>query len=261
MTEAALRVPYGPGPEQYAELTLPASGPSGREGAPRNGTVVIIHGGYWRSKYTAELGRPLARDLAARGFACWNMEYRRAGNGGGWPQTLEDVLAGINALSPAAEAEGADLSRVTLLGHSAGGHLAVLAAKAAKAEPSAVTVTGVVSQSGVLDLAAAHRLGLSDGAVENFLGCPPGLDPQRYVDADPMQALPLPVPAWVLHGAEDTTVPAGFSTSWAQAAAAAGTRVQLRTIPGDHFAMITPGTAAWAAVVEALHEAAGNRVP
>ena len=249
---------YGPGPEQYGELTLPAGQARGREGSPGTGTVIIIHGGYWRSQYTAELGRPLARDLADRGFACWNLEYRRAGNGGGWPQTLEDILAGIDALAPAARRHDVDLSRVTLLGHSAGGHLAVLAAKA---RPAAVTVTGVVSQSGVLDLAEACRLGLSGNAVENFLGCTPEQDPQRYRDADPMRALPLPVPAWVLHGAADTTVPADFSAGWADAARAAGGTVQHRTIPGDHFAMITPGTSAWDAVVLALCEAAGIPVP
>ena len=249
MPEPAMRVPYGPSSEQYAELTLP-------EGIGSRGTVIIIHGGYWRSGYTAELGRPLAQDLAGRGFACWNLEYRRAGNGGGWPHTLEDVLAGIDALAPAAQ--GVDLSRVTLLGHSAGGHLAVLAAKA---EPSAVAVTGVVIQSGVLDLAEAQHLGLSSNAVENFLGCTPEQDPQRYRDADPMAALPLPVPAWVLHGDADTTVPSSFSTGWTAAARAAGSTAELRLIPGDHFAMITPGTAAWDAVVEALHEAAGIPVP
>ena len=247
MPERALRIPYGPDPEQYGELTLP-------EGIRSRGTVIIIHGGYWRSGYTAELGRPLAKDLAGRGFACWNLEYRRAGNGGGWPRTLEDILAGINALAPAARGRGVDLSRVTLLGHSAGGHLAVLAAKAG---PSAVTVTGVVSQSGVLDLAEAHRLGLSSNAVENFLCCTPDQDPQRYRDADPMAALPLPVPAWVLHGDADTTVPSSFSAGWTAAARAAGGTAELRFIPGDHFAMITPGTAAWDAVVEALCEAAG----
>ena len=107
MPEPALRVPYGPDPEQYAELTLPA-------GVAGKGTVIIIHGGYWRAGYTAELGRPLAGNLAARGFACWNLEYRRAGNGGGWPQTLGDVLAGIGALALAAREHGVDLSRVTL---------------------------------------------------------------------------------------------------------------------------------------------------
>lgn len=248
MSAPTRRIAYGPGPEQYAELTLPAGGP------PSRGTVVIIHGGYWRAAYTAELGRPLARDLASRGFACWNLEYRRAGNGGGWPVTFDDVCAGIDALADAAATVDVDLSTVTLLGHSAGGHLAVLAAARTGGR---VAVSGVVSQSGVLNLAEAHALGLSDGAVQNFLGCEAGEDPRRYRAADPMFSVPLPVPVWVLHGEEDTTVPFALSAGWARAAAAAGGQVHLRRIPGDHFAMISPGTPAWDAVVRAVGEAAG----
>ena len=90
--------------------------------------VVVIHGGYWRSQYGAELGEPLARDLAAHGMAAWNLEYRRAGNGGGWPHTFEDILAGIDQLADLAGTHALDLGRVVALGHSAGGHLAVWAA-------------------------------------------------------------------------------------------------------------------------------------
>ncbi|MCC9144214.1 MULTISPECIES: alpha/beta hydrolase [unclassified Arthrobacter] len=248
MAASAVRIPYGPHPDQYAELTLPEGG------AAPLALVVIIHGGYWRSAYDAELGRPLAVDLAARGFAAWNLEYRRAGNGGGWPRTFEDVCAGIDALAPAAREYDVDLSPVVLLGHSAGGHLAVLAAGRTG---SPVTLAGVVSSSGVLNLGEAHELGLSDGAVRNFLGCPPESNPQRYRDADPMHSLPLPVPVWALHGEEDTTVPLSSSSSWVDAARASGSPAQLRMIPGDHFAMITPGTKAWDAVVQVVCEAAG----
>ena len=63
------------------------------------GTVVVIHGGFWRARYDLSLGRPLAADLAARGYAAWNLEYRRALAGGGWPGTFEDVAAGIDLLA------------------------------------------------------------------------------------------------------------------------------------------------------------------
>ena len=247
MPATALRISYGPDPDQYAELTLPENGAV-------QATVVIIHGGYWRAAYDADLGRPLAADLAARGFAAWNLEYRRAGKGGGWPETFTDVCAGLDALVPAAREHTLDLSRVVLLGHSAGGHLAVLAAARTG---SPIVPAGVVSQSGVLNLAEAHRLGLSGKAVENFLGCSPEQDPRRYREADPVNALPLQVPVWALHGDEDSTVPLSCSSSWVEAARASGSPAQLRLIPGDHFAMITPGTPAWAAVVEVVREAAG----
>ena len=83
---------------------------------------------------------PLARDLAARGFAAWNIEYRRVGQeGGGWPGTLEDVAAAADAVPGL---DGVDPSRVVTVGHSAGGHLALwlaarhrIAAGAPGAEP------------------------------------------------------------------------------------------------------------------------------
>jgi acetyl esterase/lipase len=61
---------YGADPAQFGELWRP-------EGAAA-GTVVVIHGGFWRARYDLSLGRPLAADLAARGYAAWNLEYRRA---------------------------------------------------------------------------------------------------------------------------------------------------------------------------------------
>ena len=85
------RYPYGPHPAQFGELWLPGRAPLG--------TVVIIHGGFWRARYDLSLGRPLAADLAARGYAAWNLEYRRALAGGGWPGTFEDVAAGIDLLA------------------------------------------------------------------------------------------------------------------------------------------------------------------
>ncbi|MCC3266187.1 alpha/beta hydrolase family protein [Arthrobacter gengyunqii] len=261
------RLAYGEHPDQYAELTLPEddegdavrSGnvPSGNVTSRKaGGVVVIIHGGYWRSRYTAELGRPAARDLAARGYACWNLEYRRAGNGGGWPETFEDISAGIDALEPAAQKHGLDLERVTVLGHSAGGHLAVWAAGRTEA---AVPVTAVVSQAGVLNLAEALELNLSDGAVRNFLGSSPDADPHRYRSADPMQRLPLAVPVTALHGDSDKNVPLSQSAGFVQAAVDAGSPAELRMVPGDHFDLITPGTQAWAAVVEAVADASELR--
>jgi acetyl esterase/lipase len=253
---AARRYRYGSDPSQFADLYLPSS-------ASKPGVVVIIHGGYWRSTYGAELGEPLARDLADRGYACWNLEYRRVGNGGGWPGTFEDIAAGIDLLAEAAARHGLDLTPVTALGHSAGGHLAVwaagrdsLPAGAPGAGPAAVPLTAVVSQSGVLNLAQAHDLNLSNGAVEALLGASPADEPERYRWADPMTAVPLPVPVYALHGEEDTTVPLGQSESYVAAAAQAGAAAELLLIPGDHFAMITPGTSAWKKVVEAVGRAA-----
>jgi acetyl esterase/lipase len=245
------RYAYGDDPSQVADLYLPV------DGAAVTGVVVILHGGYWRSTYGAELGEPLAQDLVTRGYACWNLEYRRAGNGGGWPSTFEDVAAGIDHLAVAAEEHGLDLGSTTALGHSAGGHLAVWAAGRTRlpagtpgAGVPAVPLTAVVSQAGVLDLAAARALALSDDAVENLLGEPD--DAERYRRADPMTAVPLDVPVYAVHGKKDTTVPLGQSEAYVAAATAAGATAELVLVPGDHFAIIRPGSRAWEAVVRQL---------
>src|ERR1700742_3866228 len=125
--------------------------------------AVLIHGGFWKDQYGLDLMVPLAEDLAARGWAAWNIEYRRLGNGGGVPETLDDVAAAIDLL----DTLPVDRSRVVAIGHSAGGHLA---AWAATREEQRVAVTAVVSQAGVLDLARARELRLSDGVVDLFLG-------------------------------------------------------------------------------------------
>ena len=132
--------------------------------------VVVIHGGFWKSAYDYTLGQPLARSLAAEGWTAWNIEYRRVGNGGGTPQTFDDVAAAIDAL---AEVEDLDTSTVVTLGHSAGGHLAVWAAGR---EDPGVAVTHAISQAGVLDLVMSERMGLGGGAAASLLGHAPGPD-------------------------------------------------------------------------------------
>ncbi|SDI20179.1 Acetyl esterase/lipase [Arthrobacter subterraneus] len=245
---APQRYTYGSDPSQFADLYLPA-------GEPR-AVVVLIHGGFWRSRYTLDLGAPLAEDLISRGFACWNLEYRRVGNGGGFPETLDDVAAGIDLLASAATEHGFDISTTTALGHSAGGHLAVWAAgrsllpeDAPGGGRPAVPVTGVVSQAGVLNLERAHAESLGNGAIRDFLG---GAYGEKYRFADPMTVIPLAVPVIAVHGREDTTVPLSQSQSYVDAARAGGAQTELVQVPGDHFAVITPGTDAWAQVVAAI---------
>jgi acetyl esterase/lipase len=245
-----IRYGYGPDPSQYAELYLPAEA--------RRAVVVIVHGGYWRARHTAELGAPAARDLAARGWACWNLEYRRAGNGGGWPGTFEDVGAGIDALAGAAAEHGLALDSVIGLGHSAGGQLTAwaagrggLPAGSPGADP-AVPLSAVLSQAGVLDLRRAWELGLSDQAVRNFLGFDPEDEQGRFALADPMCRLPLPVPFYAFHGRQDEAVPFELSERYVAAARAAGGRAELVPVPGGHMDLIDPASAAFESVRRVL---------
>ena len=253
------RYRYGDHPSQYAELSLPAgSGP-----VP---VVVVVHGGFWRDAYDADLARPLAADLVPRGWAALVVEYRRVGRsrtdgGGGWPATALDVAAAVDGLAgPGQELAGGrlDLDHVVALGHSAGGHLAGwlaarpgLPAGAPGAGP-AVRLSGFVSQAGVLDLVSAAREQVGGDAVPDLMGGGPDEQPEAYALASPTARLPLGVPSVCVHGAADTNVPLRQSEAFVAASRAAGDRSELRRFDGDHFAPITVGTPAWALCVEAL---------
>ncbi len=167
----------------------PRSSPSSpcRRVEPR-GVVVLVHGGFWRPEYGIEYARPLVPSLVEAGWAVWAIEYRR---GTGAQDTLDDVAAAIRALPIEADV-------VAAVGHSAGGHLATWAAG------QDLGLTHVISQAGVLDLGAAHDAGLGGGAVEAFLGHPPGPEDAAV---DPIRQVPLDVPVWCVHGSADTIVP------------------------------------------------------
>lgn len=229
------RIAYGDDPNQYGELYLPA-------GDPR-GVVVVIHGGFWKAAYDAGLGRPLAASLVEHGWAAWNLEYRRVGNGGGTPATFDDVAAGVDALASL----DLDLSTVVTLGHSAGGHLATWVAS------RGAPVTGVISQAGVLDLGAAHVERLGGGAVEALLGHPPGPADRRY---DPIAQLPLGVPVWCVHGTDDDVVPLSQSTAYVAAASRAGATAEVVEVEGDHFVVIDPASPAWDRTIAVLDSVA-----
>jgi acetyl esterase/lipase len=236
-------IEYGPDPSQRAELTRP-SGTS-------RGVVVVIHGGFWRARYDFSLGRPLAESLVEEGWTAYNVEYRRVGNGGGYPQTFDDIAAAIDAL---AGVDGLDLTTVVTLGHSAGGHLAVWAAGRPGltgtpwADP-AVPVTAAISQAGVLDLSQAIADDLGGGAVQALMGGP---EDERYRLTDPTAMIPLPVPVRCIHGASDDVVPLSQSVGYVEAATTAGADAELIEVEGDHFVVIDTDSPVWARTLEVV---------
>jgi len=249
---APITLVYGTDPSQVADLYLPAD--SSADGTPWP-VVVVIHGGYWGSGYGRSLGAGPAADLAKHGVAAWNIEYRRVGNGGGWPSTLLDVARAVDALIDIADpAAGGrlDLDRVVTVGHSAGGQLAMWLAGRHKLPPDspgarpAVSIRGVVTQAGVLDLVRGAEAGLGGGAVVRFLGGTPAEVPERYAVASPYELLPIGVPSTLVHGIKDKVVPIDQSDRYAAAAIAAGDTVDEQRLKGvDHFAPIDPRMRAW----------------
>jgi acetyl esterase/lipase len=245
---------YGAARSQRADLYLP-SGPGPHR------LIVLIHGGSWTDRYGRIVMRGLAGDLLRRGWAVWNIEYRRVGGGGGWPVTFADVAAAIDYL---AQVDAPlELDAVTVIGHSAGGHLALWAAGRDRlpdgapgklhAEP-AVRLTRVIAQAGVCDLVGAYRR-WHGGAVLKLMGGSPEELPERYAAGDPMRLLPLSMPALLVHGTLDETVSIELARSYERAARAAGGEVELVEISGAagrHRAHIDPRGEAWAAVASRL---------
>ena len=241
---------YGDHPDQVANLHLPA-GVTGSSPC-----VVLIHGGFWRERWDRSLMTPLAVDLARRGLAAWNVEYRRVGQaGGGWPGTLEDVAAAIDALR---DVPGVDGRRVVVVGHSAGGHLALWAAArrrlprgAPGARPSVVP-RAAVALAGVCDLVAGSREGLGEGAVDALLGGGPDEVPNRFRVASPAALLPLGVPQLLVHGARDEHVPLSQSREYLAAAKAAGDEIGLLEPDDDHFDVIDVERQSWQGLADRL---------
>jgi acetyl esterase/lipase len=238
------------GDDGLADVYLPDP-PSRSARAP---VVVALHGGFWRQEYDRRHLRPLAVALRALDRVVVLPEYRR-GARGGWPATFDDVralrarlprlLAGL--LGDVADPPG---GRPTLVGHSAGGHLALWwALDAAAAERPA----GVLALAPVADLAGAYAARLGSGAVTALLGGDPEQVPRAYAAADVAARLHrgerIGCPVVVLHGAADSDVPATASQGWTAGLA----DVDLRVLPGvEHFGLIDPTSPAWPNVVAAL---------
>lgn len=233
---------FGPDRSQVGELHLPG-------GPGPHPVAVVLHGGYWQTRYGKLVCRPLARDLAARGYAAWNLEYRRLGTarggGGGWPMTFEDVAAGIDHL--AALDAPLDLARVSLVGHSAGGQLALWAAARPSLPADAVGAAPRVVASRALALAPVTDLVRARVHAEALLGGTPEQVPDRWHQADPVRAGAPGVPVLVVHPTDDETVPVVRSREYA-----AATGATLVETAGAHRDPIDPTSAAWAAAADWL---------
>ncbi|MDG4761251.1 prolyl oligopeptidase family serine peptidase [Micromonospora sp. WMMD710] len=239
-------VAYGDHPDQVADLRAPAGS------GPARPLVVVVHGGFWRAEYDRRHTGPMAAAFAALGYPVAQVEYRRTGQpGGGWPGTLTDALTGIAALPElAAEALPGRVSGAAplLVGHSAGGHLAMFVAATAP-----TSVGGVLALAPVADLGEAYRRDLDSGAVAALLGGGPAEVPDRYAVADPRMLVPVRTRTVIVHGSEDRQVPVAMSRDFVAAARGAGSDISLLELPGhEHFGLIDPESSAWPRVLGVL---------
>ncbi|HYU45263.1 MAG TPA: alpha/beta hydrolase [Terriglobales bacterium] len=234
------REAYGSDPNQFIELRLPRT----KKPYP---VLLNVHGGYWRAKYDLVHAGHLCEALRAAGVATFNVEYRRVGNpGGGWPGTFADVRSAYRYVRQESGRYHLDLNRLVVIGHSAGGQLALCLA----AHETSLRQT--IALAGVVDLKKAFALHLSHDAVVEFLGGTPKEVPEHYREADPMELKIPQAGQWLIHGTDDDTVPVEFSREYVQQKKKSGEPAQLIEIHGcGHFDLIDPDSAAFTQVTAA----------
>jgi len=225
MPSLPVRHSYGPEPDQYLDVWTPP----GRV----CGTLVLIHGGYWRAQFSADLMRPLVPDFLAAGWRVVNVEYRRGADG--WPATTEDIHSALTA------ARALDMcGRLALVGHSVGGQLALLVAAAGEK---------VVALAPVTDLARSYHERLGEDAVQEYLGCSPKAAPDLYHDASPITQVPPAGDVLLIHGQNDERVPIAHTKAYLDAVKATGGDVAFWELPlMPHRRLIAPEEAYWQAV-------------
>ncbi|MGQ0467391.1 MAG: alpha/beta hydrolase family protein [Sporichthyaceae bacterium] len=241
-------MPFGPHPDHVVEVLEPDTDP--------RALVIVIHGGFWHATYDRGHTAGQCLGLAQAGYAVAAVEYRRIGGGGGWPHTFADLALAVDLVPQLVPARP-----VVLVGHSAGGHLALWAAgrhRLAAGAPGRLevppTLAGVVALGALADLGWAHRHGVGSSVLLDLVGSAPDDDPeQHWAAADPARLLPTGARTILVHGADDGPVPIGGAIAYVEAARALGDPCELRTLPGvGHFEFLDPASSAWAATAEAI---------
>ena len=230
-------VAYGAEPDQVADVY--AAHGSG----PARPLLVLVHGGFWKPQYGRGQIGPMASALAAAGWTVAAIGYRR--RPGDPAATVDDVRNALAVLPT--RVDGHD-GRMLVIGHSAGGHLALLMAAA----PPTAALAGVLAMAPAADLQMAHALGLGGGAVAAFLGTAPS---SAHGALDPVQGPAPRVPTVLLHGDVDAVVPLAVGEAYRRVHPG----VALQRLEGcGHFGVIDPLSAYWPRVVVAIQALASH---
>lgn len=256
-TDADFRIFYGTGPQQFADLRLPKN-------QQLHPVAIIIHGGCWMSKF-ADLKNTAALADALReiGFATWNLEYRREDNeGGGWPGTFEDIANGVDFLRTISSQYALDLDNVLVIGHSAGGHLALWLAGRSHLLPDSslyktapLPLRGVIALGGVPDLKAFRKQGeqiCGADVIGKLLGKNEQEIANHYEDASPIHLLPLGMKQILIYGTDDNAIPDKLN-SYIRVAKKSGDPVKLIYVKhAGHHEYNVPNSVTWPIIKSAV---------
>ena len=240
------RMQWGAEEWQFADLYMPDD-PSPYQTENGLPCIMLIHGGFWKQKYGLELMKPIAQDLADSGVAAWNIEFRRwsQNDEGVWMDTLSDVLRawGQLALLP-----GIDIMKSMVMGHSAGGQLALILASKAERKPWLA-----IAQSPITDLVSADRAKLSDDgdAIRRWIGVSPEENPKLWSQLNPVDNPPIS-PVLLIHGEKDDEVPIEQSETYSRVMKAKGCDVEKLWLPGDHYTVIDSASDDWLVQINAI---------
>ncbi|MFK7917091.1 MAG: alpha/beta hydrolase family protein [Ilumatobacter sp.] len=240
MQRRTQRLRYGPRRGQH--VIVRAASDSRREA-----TIVLIHGGFWKWPYSRRVFALVERHGARVGFDMVNVEYRRLGRfggGGGWPSTFEDINAAIRLAKQRHPDQG-----LYVVGHSAGGHLALVAAAS-----NSDIIDGVVAIAAPTDLRALFETG-SDVVTDLVRGAP--VD-SRWKLTSPVDMVPIGVPVVCVHSDTDSTVAPSNSVRFIEAATAAGDDAELAIVTAErHRDAMLSRSRTWTRALAAVCEWSG----
>lgn len=219
---------YGPHRDNVGDLRVPAGDPLG--------VITLIHGGLWRQEYERDTTETLAVDLGEQGYATWNIEYRRSGDGGGWPGSPQDVVTAFDFI---ARSRNIPALAMSMIGHSAGAHLGLWAG--ARRAESLALVVGLASITDLTSMASSGAVGADDARALLDSGAP-------------QRSEPVPGKTFLVHGDHDEIVPVSHTTRLAAEAA-------VEIVPDmGHLPLLDPAREHWPAVLAELGKAVGRPI-
>ncbi len=249
-------ISYGDDELQVADLWLP-------QGSGPHPTVLMVHGGCWQTDIADRtIMNWISDDLRRRGVAVWNIDYRGVDRpGGGYPGTFLDASAAADALYSNASRYNLDLKRLTAVGHSAGGHIALWLAGQHRLpkgsllrRPDPIPIRTVISLGGLPDLEQAARPPGSGCGTDVIKKISEG----HYDDTSVPRLAPLGVRQVLINGLQDKIIPVAFAADYAAIMRSKGDRVLVRMVDHTgHVELISPDTRAWRIAAKDIELALG----